>query len=70
MGNYTKLGGGDRVSSASTVAFLMRWRLRLPSRIVSAASIPVLIQRLMVVSSTRNRCATCRGVKYSCSMQE
>jgi hypothetical protein len=73
LGNYMyqdEPERGDGVSSISMVVFLMRCRLRLPSRIVSASSIPVLIQRLMVVSSTRSRFATCCGVKYSCSMQE
>jgi len=73
MGNYMyqdEREGGEGVSSVSMVAFLMRCRLRLPCRIVSASIAPVLIQRLTVVSSTRNRFAISRGVKYSCSMQE
>ncbi len=47
--NYTNPGGGEGVSSVSMVAFLMRWRLRLPSRIVSTGSKPVQIQRVTVV---------------------
>jgi hypothetical protein len=70
MLNYTNPEGGDGASSVSIVALLMRCRLRLPCRIVSASSAPVLIQRLTVVSSTRNSFAISRGVKYSCSILE
>jgi hypothetical protein len=61
-----KVGGG--VSIASMIALLIRCLLRLPWWIVSASSMPILIQRLTVVWSTRSRCATSPGVKYSCSI--
>jgi len=51
MYHYTKFGmalAAGGVSSASMVVLLMRCRLRLPSRIVSTGSMPVLIQRMTV----------------------
>ncbi len=49
VGHYAKPGGGSDVSTVSIGSFLMRWRLRLPCRIVSTSSKPVLIQRMTVV---------------------
>ncbi len=49
VGHYAKPEGGSGVSIVSIMSFLMRWRLHLPSRIVSTSSKPVLIQRMTVV---------------------